>query len=219
MMLAEASYLCSACRGFVSAGRETRPTLSQERSQIVLNPITYPNFLRFLRLLQIPLLKTDMTFSVTKDRGRFEWAGEGLGGLFCQWTNLYVALCWNRRSTDLGRFNPRLYRMIFDVLRFNLFCLDLLKQLQDGGRESSIGEYLERDNYGPGFKEDYLLVSRHLLSELTCEAYDCRYLVYTCRSGRFGLSSLDFDSFLPQPSSPTDHRKAKMDDHPRRLVR
>jgi predicted NAD/FAD-binding protein len=54
----------------------------------VLNPVTYPNFLRFLRHLNIPLLETEMTFSVSRNRGEFEWAGEGLGGLFCQLTNL-----------------------------------------------------------------------------------------------------------------------------------
>jgi predicted NAD/FAD-binding protein len=53
--------------------------------------------------------------------------------------------------------NPRLYRMIFDILRFNLFALDILKE--EGKDELSIGEYLDREGYGDGFKEDYLLVS------------------------------------------------------------
>jgi predicted NAD/FAD-binding protein len=52
--------------------------------------------------------------------------------------------------------NPRLYRMIFDVLRFNLFALDILKE--EGTDDMSIGEYLDREGYGDGFKEDYLLV-------------------------------------------------------------
>jgi predicted NAD/FAD-binding protein len=52
--------------------------------------------------------------------------------------------------------NPRLYRMIFDVLRFNLFALDILKE--EGMDDMSIGEYLDREGYGDGFKEDYLLV-------------------------------------------------------------
>lgn len=49
--------------------------------------------------------------------------------------------------------------MIFDILRFNLFALDLLNQAPTGGKEISIGEYLDREGYGVGFKEDYLLVS------------------------------------------------------------
>jgi len=50
--------------------------------------------------------------------------------------------------------------MIFDILRFNLFALDLLKEPLKNGKEISIGEYLDREGYGAGFKEDYLLVSR-----------------------------------------------------------
>lgn len=56
------------------------------------------------------------------------------------------------------RLNPRLYRMVFDILRFNLFALDILDE--KGTDEMSIGEYLEREGYGNGFKEDYLLVSQ-----------------------------------------------------------
>jgi len=57
----------------------------------------------------------------------------------------------------MNSLNPRLYRMIFDILRFNLFALDILKE--EGTDEMSIGEYLDREGYGDGFKEDYLLVS------------------------------------------------------------
>jgi len=46
--------------------------------------------------------------------------------------------------------------MIFDVLRFNLFALDILKEEETD--DMSIGEYLDREGYGDGFKEDYLLV-------------------------------------------------------------
>lgn len=58
-----------------------------------------------------------------------------------------------------SRLNPRLYRMVFDILRFNLFALDILNEEGSKTDEMSIGEYLEREGYGDGFKEDYLLVS------------------------------------------------------------
>lgn len=64
------------------------------------------------------------------------------------------------KSQLTNRFNPRMYRMIFDILRFNLFALDLLKH--EGRSEMakmSIGEYLDKEGYGQAFKEDYLLVS------------------------------------------------------------
>lgn len=83
-----------------------------------------------------------------------------------------------------------MYRMLLDVFRFNLFGLDLVTEAKaqkkagaaengnghptsektgqtkmmdvDEAEESeiSIGEYLEKEGYGEGFKEDYLLVSR-----------------------------------------------------------
>ena len=49
--------------------------------------------------------------------------------------------------------------MIFDVIRFNLFALDILRSGKRAAEEMSIGEYLDREHYGDGFKEDYLLVS------------------------------------------------------------
>ena len=45
----------------------------------------------------------------------------------------------------MNSLNPRLYRMIFDILRFNLFALDILKE--EGTDEMSIGEYLDREGY------------------------------------------------------------------------
>ena len=59
-------------------------------------------------------------------------------------------------DADISRLNPRMYRMIWDILRFNLFALDILSQ---GSGRMSIGEYLDKEGYGDGFKEDYLLVS------------------------------------------------------------
>lgn len=56
------------------------------------NPPTYPNFLAFLAELKIPTSKTEMTFSVSRDGGLFEWAGKGLPSVFCQTRNLYVPL-------------------------------------------------------------------------------------------------------------------------------
>lgn len=50
--------------------------------------------------------------------------------------------------------------MVFDVLRFNVFAKDLLRAEETIGK-MSIGEYLEREGYGDGFKEDYLLVRAH----------------------------------------------------------
>ena len=52
-----------------------------------------------------------MTLAVSRDAGYFEWAGTSLRSIFCQPTNL---------------FSPRFWRMLFDIIRFNHFALDLL---------------------------------------------------------------------------------------------
>jgi predicted NAD/FAD-binding protein len=49
--------------------------------------------------------------------------------------------------------------MVFDILRFKLFALDLLEEPLKDGQEMSVGDYLYREGYGAGFIEDYLLVS------------------------------------------------------------
>ncbi|KAK7948986.1 uncharacterized protein PG986_009872 [Apiospora aurea] len=125
---------------------------------IVLNEATYPNFINFLKKVRVPTIPTEMTFSVSRDRGKFEWAGTSLDAIFCQRWNL---------------FSPRFWRMIFDIVRFNQFALDLLKIDVDGPNQvktngvggtkgvvdetTTIGEYLDREGYSEAFKSDYLL--------------------------------------------------------------
>ncbi|KAF8318513.1 FAD/NAD-binding domain-containing protein [Clavulina sp. PMI_390] len=115
-----------------------------------VNPPSYPNFLRFLQLLKIPTIPTEMTFSVSRDRGAFEWAGDTIFTVFCQTRNLFRARHW---------------RMIWDVLRFNACAKKLLEDEGDSTSvasnkkylDLSIGEYLEREGYSDAFRDDYLI--------------------------------------------------------------
>jgi len=79
-----------------------------------------------------------MTFSVSRDSGAFEWAGDGLRSVFCQ--------PW--RVFDLG-----MWRMLFDIMRFNA-CAVLIFAEDD---DVSIGEYLQREGYSSRFRDDYLI--------------------------------------------------------------
>ena len=50
--------------------------------------------------------------------------------------------------------------MIFDIVRFNLFALDILTAVDgtvDNKDSQSIGEYLEREGYSSAFRDDYLI--------------------------------------------------------------
>jgi predicted NAD/FAD-binding protein len=81
-----------------------------------------------------------MTFSVSRDGGAFEWAGDGLRSVFCQ--------PW--RVFDLG-----MWRILFDIMRFNACAVRVLAENDD----VSIGEYLQREGYSSRFRDDYLIVS------------------------------------------------------------
>ncbi|KAL0470816.1 hypothetical protein QR685DRAFT_265084 [Neurospora intermedia] len=120
---------------------------------IVMNKATYPNFLNFLNCIGIEPVKTDMTFSVSRDYGKFEWARSSLNSLFAQRSNI---------------FSPRMWRIIFDIIRFNQHALDVLRvDLEDTTRtrsqhaaihpEETIGEYLDREGYSDAFRDDYLI--------------------------------------------------------------
>ncbi|KAL2117062.1 hypothetical protein VTJ04DRAFT_9230 [Mycothermus thermophilus] len=109
---------------------------------IVMNAETYPNFTRFLKKLGIETMPTGMSFSVSRDGGRFEWAGTSLNALLCQRSNL---------------LSPRFWRMMFDIVRFSLFALDILRDEDEHDPWMTIGEYLEREGYSRAFRDDYLL--------------------------------------------------------------
>lgn len=86
-----------------------------------------------------------MTFGICRDEGAFEWSGISLDSIFAQRENL---------------LRPNFWRMIFDTVRFNLFALDVLTEV-DGTLankdEQTTGEYLERKNYSSAFRDDYLI--------------------------------------------------------------
>ncbi|KAH8202006.1 hypothetical protein TruAng_003849 [Truncatella angustata] len=110
---------------------------------IALNAATYPNFNNFLKKVGVKTAKTDMTFGISRDHGKLEWSGAGLDAVFCQRKNL---------------LSPRMWRMLFDVIRFNQFALDLLRDEGDSLSETeTIGQYLEREGYSDTFKNDYLI--------------------------------------------------------------
>ncbi|KAK0639252.1 amine oxidase [Cercophora newfieldiana] len=118
---------------------------------IVMNTATYPNFINFLDKVGVATDKTEMTFAVSRDQGLFEWAGSNLSSVFCQRGNI---------------FSPRMWRMIFDIIRFNQFALDLLAKddpepaTAKGSSprpQETIGAYLKREGYSDAFRDEYLI--------------------------------------------------------------
>jgi predicted NAD/FAD-binding protein len=112
---------------------------------IVMNMATYPNFIPFLKELGVETLPTAMTFGVSRDYGAFEWSGTSVSSIFAQRENI---------------FRPKFWWMIFDIVRFNLFALDMLTETDgtlSNDNEMTIGEYLEREGYSEVFRDDYII--------------------------------------------------------------
>ncbi|KAH8717109.1 amine oxidase-like protein [Phaeosphaeriaceae sp. PMI808] len=114
---------------------------------IVLNTATYPNFIEFLKALHVKTITSEMTFGISRDAGAFEWSGTSGGALFAQPENA---------------LKPSFWRMIFDIIRFNQFALDLLSSSPSSSSasvttETTIGQYLEREGYSDVFCDDYLI--------------------------------------------------------------
>ncbi|KAF5315110.1 hypothetical protein D9619_007378 [Psilocybe cf. subviscida] len=155
---------------YVPPGKTNSQGVDVDTGFIVCNPDTYPNFLRFLRLFPpsspslpsriiswlslgliqpvhqeggIRILPTEMTFSVSRDGGAFEWAGKNLATIFCQTRRL---------------FDPDMWRMIYDILRFNVCGRRvLLTPPQPDEIEISIGDYLTAEGYSDSFRDNYLI--------------------------------------------------------------
>ncbi|KAH7360353.1 hypothetical protein BKA65DRAFT_421353 [Rhexocercosporidium sp. MPI-PUGE-AT-0058] len=118
---------------------------------IVLNTATYPNFINFLKQVNIETKPTRMDLSVSRDYGSFEWSGQNLASIFCQVRNLFSIQMW---------------RMLFDIVRFNQFALDVLIFADENNEINSkdtmsetetIGTYLDRNGYSDAFRDGYLI--------------------------------------------------------------
>ena len=90
----------------------------------------------------MPINETKMTFSVSRDKGMFEWAGDNLFTVFCQPTRL---------------LDPNMWRLIYDVVRFNVCSRSLVAE-NSKSRDMPIGKYLEANNYSASFRDNYLIV-------------------------------------------------------------
>jgi len=104
---------------------------------IVYNEPCYPNLTALFAHLGVETAATDMSFAVSIDRGRLEYAGSDLAGLFAQPTNLA---------------KPRFWSMIRDLLRFYREAPRDLATMGD----VSLANYLDAHGYGPAFREDHL---------------------------------------------------------------
>jgi predicted NAD/FAD-binding protein len=75
---------------------------------LVYNDLTYPNLIRLFDHLGVVTHRSEMSFSVSLPQENIEWAGASLGTLFAHKRNL---------------LNPRFWRMLQEILSFNIFLV------------------------------------------------------------------------------------------------
>ncbi len=104
---------------------------------IVFNDATYPNLVALFEHLGVASRATDMSFAVSLDEGRFEYAAPAL---FAQ-----------RRNA----FRPRFWTMLREILRFYRDAPAQLATLSDPNL--TLGDYLKREGFSEAFRDDHLL--------------------------------------------------------------
>ncbi|WP_456670690.1 NAD(P)/FAD-dependent oxidoreductase [Bradyrhizobium sp. USDA 3240] len=107
---------------------------------IVFNRSTYPNLAALFQHLDVATQASEMSLSVSLDRGNLEYSGTGLSGLLAQPGNL---------------LRPRFWSMLRDVVRFYDRATRDAARLSD--ESISLGDYLVQGGYGAAFRDDHLL--------------------------------------------------------------
>lgn len=111
---------------------------------IVYNELNYPNLTAMFDYLGIATQASDMSFSVSADRGRFEWCGQDgprvLDGLFAQRRNLV---------------SPGFLRLLLEIRRFQNRALADSRNGTIGA--GSLADYLDRNGFSARMRDDYLV--------------------------------------------------------------
>ena len=120
----------------VIANAATGP-IAVDTGFIVFNEATYPNLIALFDHLGVASRATDMSFSVSLEEGRFEYAAPAL---FAQRRNV---------------LRPRFWSMLSEVWRFYREAPAALASLDDPNL--SLGEFLQRGRFSTAFRDDHLL--------------------------------------------------------------
>ena len=126
-------------------GHSNTVTIEQENKKysvetgfIVLNDKNYPIFTSLLKHLNIGVNNSSMSFSVSVDKGQFEYSSSYIG-LLGQTKNI---------------IDPKYWGMLRDI---NYFYTNALKDVEDCPDNETLGQFLKRFNYSNKFI-DYHLV-------------------------------------------------------------
>jgi predicted NAD/FAD-binding protein len=133
-------YEQNAYIGGHSNTRETPDGVPVDTGFIVFNHVTYPNLVALFREAGVTTEASNMSFAVSLDDGKLEYAGDSVRKLFAQKRNL---------------FRPSFHRMWRSILRFYREAPSILNEADNTAL--TLGQYLEQGRYDRGFVFDHLL--------------------------------------------------------------
>lgn len=113
---------------------------------LVFNERTYPNLINLFAELGVETAPSDMSFSVqvpgALNGKTLEWSGTDLNSVFAQRANLV---------------NPRFWRMLADVLRFNALCTRIAKEQREKELQQPLSDFLRTHKFSEPFRDWYFL--------------------------------------------------------------
>ena len=104
---------------------------------IVFNYATYPFLTRLFRDLDVPVIKSEMSFGASIDDGKLEYGLNSLSAITAQKANM---------------FRPQFLKMIADIVRFGRRA-----EAAAVDDEKTIGELVDDLNLGQWFRDNYLM--------------------------------------------------------------
>ena len=133
--LFEAGHRLGGHARTVLAGKSGRQPV--DMGFIVFNYANYPLMAALFEDLDVPVVKSNMSFGASVCGGTLEYGLASLGAIFAQKSNA---------------LRPKYLKMLMDIIKFNSKGMKLVK-----GRSLTIGQFLEELGTGEWFRDYYLL--------------------------------------------------------------
>lgn len=133
--LFEAGYRLGGHARTVMAGKNGDQPV--DTGFIVFNYANYPHLAALFQELDVPVVKSNMSFGASINGGAFEYALTSLNAIFAQ-----------RRNA----VNPRFLKMLRDIMHFNKHALTVAQD-----KSLTLGQFLEKLGTGSYFRDYYLL--------------------------------------------------------------
>lgn len=131
------------------APNSNNPAYGIDTGFLVFNKWTYPRLIKLFDELEVPIAKSDMSFSVSIPNDRddpLEWSGTNLNTVFAQRKNL---------------LNPQFWGMLKDIVRFNYLGKAIAKSSKNDTlhltEHQTVQEFLDSHQFGLAFRNWYLL--------------------------------------------------------------